>query len=163
MPRPLSILSLTLWLAACSDHLAGPASFLAPDPTRPVPAALTAADVAGEWRVTASYQGRSYIEDFTWPRTTSPFVLTLSDTHLRLEAPCRVCEAAVSYSPAVVTLETLHCVTTECLADPVVAQQTDAIVFNLRDAMSMQRLDRSVDTPRMLSLRSSRGAIDAER
>ncbi len=153
-------------MAGCSDGttLRPPFLVLAPTPRDPVPPpALVVTDVVGEWRVTASYQGRSYTEDFYWPRTSSPFLLTLSEARLQLDTPCRVCGGAVSYSPAVVTLGPVTCAPTACQLDPVVAQQTDAIVFNLHEAMSMYRLDGSTGAPRMLSLTSSRGSVDIER
>ena len=163
MRRPLSILSLTVSIAACSNGGPPAPPFLAPDAVATVTSHLMGADVAGDWRVTASYQGRSYIDDFTWPADTSPFHLTIAETRVRLEMPCQVCEAAVSFSPDVLALGTLDCVATACQADPILAQQTVAIVYNLYGSMSMHRGTVAPATPRQLSLVSSRGSIDVER
>lgn len=165
MRRSVSILSLTVLLAGCSDGtpLRPPFLVLAPTPRDPVtPPALMAADVVGEWRVTASYQGRSYIDDFSWPANTSPFHLTIGDTRVRLDTPCRMCEAVASFSPNVLALGTLDYVPKTCQTDPLVTLPTDAIVYNLYGAMSMHRGTVAPATPRQLALASSRGSIDIE-
>lgn len=162
MRRSLSILSLTALLTACTEGTIPAPPLLSPDPA-PVPTALTKVDVVGEWRVTASYQGRSYIDDFSWPADTSPFHLTVGDTRVRLDTPCRTCEAAASFSPNVLALGTLDCVPKACQADALVTQATDAIVYNLYGPMSMHRGTVAPATPRQLALASSRGSIDIER
>lgn len=163
MRRSLSILSLTVWLAACSDGGSPAPPILTPEPTTAVTSQLTAADVTGDWRVTATYQGRSYIDDFSWPADTSPFHLTIGETGVRLDTPCRTCEAAVSFSPDVLALGTLDCVPKACQTDPLVTPSTDAIIYNLYGAMSMRRGTVAPAAPRQLSLVSSRGSLDIER
>lgn len=163
MPPRLGVLVLVLLpLASCDRGGSGPDTISGPDAARLRLFAATAAESAGTWSVTASYHGQSYFEDFYWPAAESPLRVTIAQDVLRLDVPCRHCDAALLITPGVFSLGPLACVRA-CVGTAEVEARADAVIYNLYGEMSAQLAAKPNVPPRDLTLRSSRGALDLER
>lgn len=152
-----------LWLlCACDTGGSGPNSISGPDAARLRLSPATAAESAGTWSVTASYLAQNYFEDFSWPAAESPVHVMVGPDLLRLDVPCRRCDASLGITPGVFWLGPLACVRA-CVATPEIESRADAVIYNLYGDMSALLAGRPNVPPRYLTLRSSRGALDLER
>lgn len=151
-----------LLAVGCDRGGSGPDTISGPDAARLRLFPATAAESAGTWSVTASYQGQSYFEDFYWPAAQSPLRVSIDEDHLRLDVPCRSCDASLRITPGVFSLGPLACVRA-CVGTAEVEARADAVIYNLYGEMSAQLAAKPNVPPRDLTLRSSRGALDLER
>lgn len=154
MLRGWAVLTITMLLAGCDRGARNGIT----DPSSD----RTAAAVSGVWRVTASYEGSSHLDAFSWDAMTSPFLVTIAEDRLRLDMPCRTCDAGLRVSPGALTLAPLRCEPRGCVAHPNVEAWSEGVERNLFGDVRVQVRERPPE-PHGLVLRSSRGALDLER